>query len=101
MSIMRKITAAAAGSLFIIGAVAAPSQAVRDVDQDGLVNVSVGNVTILEDVNVAVAANVAAQVCGVKVGPVILLAQEVDANDTTRVVCDQQGQRNDVELSNN
>ncbi|MGF9650391.1 hypothetical protein AAIH32_20730 [Pseudarthrobacter oxydans] len=97
---MRKVAAAAAGSLFLIGAVAAPSQALHGVDQDGLVNVSVGNVTILEDVNIAVAANVAAQICGVKVGPVILLAQEVDANDTTELVCDQRGQRNDVALSN-
>jgi hypothetical protein len=101
MSVIKKVTAGLAGSLLLLGAVAAPSQAVRDVDQDGLVNVSVGNVTILEDVNIALAANVAAQICGVKVGPVILLAQEVDANDTTRVVCDQRGQRNDVVLTNN
>lgn len=101
MSIIRKVTAAAAGSLFLIGAVAAPSQAVRDVDQDGLVNVSVGNVEILNDASIAVAANVAAQLCGIKVGPVLLLAQQVDANDTTAVVCDLRGQRNDVTITNN
>ncbi|WP_267276631.1 hypothetical protein [Arthrobacter sp. CDRTa11] len=96
---MKKATASLFGSLLILGAVATPSQAVRDVDQDGLVNVSVGNVEILNDVNVAVAANVAAQLCGIKVGPVILLAQEVDATDTTAVVCDQRGQRNDVTIT--
>ncbi|MGX9899631.1 hypothetical protein ACW0JT_06515 [Arthrobacter sp. SA17] len=89
MSVMKKATASVFGSLLILGAVATPSQAVRDVDQDGLVNVSVGNVEILNDVNIALAANVAAQVCGVKVGPVILLAQEVDATDVSAVVCDQ------------
>ena len=37
--------------------------------QDGLVNVAVGDVTILEDVNVGVAATVAAAICGIDVGP--------------------------------
>jgi len=44
--------------------------------QDGLVNVAVGDVTILEDVNIGVAAQVIAQVCGVKVGPVAVLATQ-------------------------
>ncbi|WP_247040643.1 hypothetical protein [Arthrobacter rhizosphaerae] len=96
---MKKATASVFGSLLILGAVATPSQAVRDVDQDGLVNVSVGNVEILNDVNIAVAANVAAQLCGIKVGPVILLATQVDATDVSSVVCDRQGQRNDVTIT--
>ena len=55
--------------------------------QDGLVNVAVGDVTILQDVNVGVAAQVAANVCGVKVGPVALLATQVDRSGATHTVC--------------
>jgi hypothetical protein len=55
--------------------------------QDGLVNVAVGDVTILEDVNVGVAAQVAATICGVKVGPVAALGQAVDRSGATGTVC--------------
>lgn len=55
--------------------------------QDGLVNVAVGDVTILEDVNIGVAAQVAANICGVKVGPVAALGQAVDRSGQTRTVC--------------
>jgi hypothetical protein len=55
--------------------------------QDGLVNVAVGDVTILEDVNVGVAANVAATICGLEVGPVNILAESVDADGGTETVC--------------
>lgn len=48
---------------------------------------AVGDVTILEDVNVGVAAQVAAQVCGVKVGPVAVLARAVDRSGATSTVC--------------
>ena len=61
---------------------AAPNQ-----QQNGLVNVAVGDVTILEDVNIGVAAQVAAQICGVKVGPVAVLGTAVDASGATRTVC--------------
>jgi hypothetical protein len=55
--------------------------------QDGLVNVAVGDVTILEDVNVAVAAQVAAAICGVKVGPVAVLGRAVDRSGETENIC--------------
>jgi len=55
--------------------------------QDGLVNVAIGDVTILEDVNVALAAQVAANVCGVNVGPVAVLGRAVDRSGATRTVC--------------
>jgi hypothetical protein len=55
--------------------------------QDGLVNVAVGDVTILEDVNVAVAADVAANLCGVAVGPIAVLGDAVDRSGETRTVC--------------
>jgi len=65
---------------------AAPAAAQIAV-QDGLVNVAVGDVTILEDVNVGVAAQVAANICGVKVGPVAALGEAVDRSGGTRTVC--------------
>lgn len=55
--------------------------------QDGLVNVAIGDVTILEDVNVGVAAQVAANICGVKVGPVAVLGRAVDGSGQTETVC--------------
>ena len=58
---------------------------------DGLVNVAVGDVTILEDVNVAVAADVTALICGVEVGPVAVLGEAVDLTGETRTVCQKNG----------
>ena len=74
-----------AGTVLAVG-VASPASA--QTRQDGLVNVNVGDVTILEDVRVGVAALVAAQVCGVKVGPVAVLGRAVDRSGETSTVCD-------------
>jgi hypothetical protein len=88
MSVMKKATAAVAGSLFLVGLAAGPSMAADNTTtNDGLVNVTVGDVTILEDVNVAVAADVTAQICGVDLGPVAVLGEAVDATGTKSVVC--------------
>lgn len=91
MSVMKKATAVAAGTLFLLGAVATPSQAARPVSQDGLVNVNVGDVTIAEDVNVAAVVGVVAQLCGIDVGPasVAILGQAVavDQSGRTSTVC--------------
>lgn len=88
---MRLITKASAGavlagSLFLAGGMA-PASAAPNQIQDGLVNVAVGDVTILQDVNVALAAQVAANICGVKVGPVAVLGRAVDRSGTTETVC--------------
>jgi hypothetical protein len=61
--------------------------AMGQVQQDGLVNVNVGDVTILEDVNIGVAAQVAANICGVRVGPVAVLGRAVDRSGAERTVC--------------
>jgi hypothetical protein len=50
---------------------------------DGLVNVAVGDIEILNCANIAVAARVTALICGLKVGPVIALATDVDASGET------------------
>lgn len=86
MRALTKATAGAvfAGSLLLTGGIA-PAMA---QEQDGLVNVAVGDITILEDVNVGVAAQVAANICGVRVGPVAVLARQVDRTGTTATVCD-------------
>ena len=69
--------------------------------QDGLVNVAIGDVTILEDVNVGVAAQVAANVCGVKVGPVAVLGRAVDRSgaDADRLHHEQGGRRSRARTS--
>ena len=68
--------------------VAAATPAAAQPNQDGLINVAVGDVTIARDVNIGVAAQVAAQVCGVKVGPVAVLGAAVDRSGDTRTVCE-------------
>jgi hypothetical protein len=89
MNILRASGVAAASSLLFVGAVGTPAQA--QVTQDGLVNVNVGDVAILNDVNVGVAAQVVAQICGVKVGPVAVLGAAVDRSGVTRTVCTSNG----------
>jgi hypothetical protein len=64
----KTLGAAVIGSVLFLtsltGAGAAP-----DTVQDGLVNVAVGDVTVLQDVNAAVGAQVVANICGVQVAP--------------------------------
>ncbi len=67
--------------------VAAATPAAAQPNQDGLINVAVGDVTILEDVNIGVAAQVAANLCGLKVGPVAVLGSAVDRSGETETVC--------------
>jgi hypothetical protein len=73
-----------ATSLFAVG-VAVPTASAQD--QDGLVNVAIGDIEILNDANIGVAAQVAANVCGVKVGPVAVLGTAVDRTGDARTVC--------------
>ena len=74
--------------LFVASSLAVAVPAVAQIAvQDGLINVAVGDVTILEDVNIAVAAQVAANICGVKVGPLAVLGQAVDRSGATRTAC--------------
>ena len=86
MRTVRAMTVTAVSTLVFAGGMAAPASA-QPVIQDGLVNVSVGDVTILKNVKVGVAAQVAAQVCGVDVGPVAVLGNAVDAGNGTQTIC--------------
>jgi hypothetical protein len=54
---------------------------------DGLVAVGIGDINVLNDANIGVAAEVAAQVCGIKVSQVAVLAEQVDRSGGERTVC--------------
>lgn len=84
-------------AMALLFALALPASA--QVEQDGLVNVNVGDVTILEDVNIGVAAQVAAAICGVRVGPVAVLGQAVDRSGDTETVCETD--QGDVTITQN
>ena len=97
-SLVRKTIVPVAAGAALLLAGAAPASAATQI-QDGLVNVAVGDIEIEDAVDVQVAAQVAANVCGVDVGPVAVLAEAVDADGQTRTVCTtDQGQ--DVDLTN-
>jgi hypothetical protein len=74
-----------AGAVLTAGA-AGPASA-QPQFQDGLVNVAVGDITITDAVDVGVAAQIAANICGVKVGPVAVLGTAVDRSGSSRTVC--------------
>ncbi|SDC89446.1 hypothetical protein SAMN05660690_2807 [Geodermatophilus telluris] len=77
-----------AATTALVTGVAGTASAQPVAVQDGLVNVAVGDVTILEDVNIGVAAQVVAQICGVNVGPVAVLGRAVDRSGTDSTVCE-------------
>ena len=76
--------------LFVAGAIAAGGLVTLGAQTtvgDGLINVAVGDVNVLNNVDIGVAAQVAAQICGVNVGPVAVLGAAVDKSGRTRTVC--------------
>jgi hypothetical protein len=82
-----------------------PAAGAQPVEQDGLVNVNVGDVTIQDAVDLTAAVNAAVQACGIDVGPLALAvlgqAVAVDRSGRTRTICtvDQTGDA--VTISNN
>jgi hypothetical protein len=63
-----------------------PNAGGNNSNQSGLVNVSLGDVNVLNNTNLAVAANVAATVCGVNI-PVAVLASQLIAGNGIATVC--------------
>jgi hypothetical protein len=61
-------------------------RSVAPVHGDGDVIVTLNRV--ISDVNVGGAAQIAANVCGVKVGPLAILGQAVDRSGATRTACE-------------
>jgi hypothetical protein len=80
VAVKRAFATLTATALLVVGA-AGPASA--QTQQNGLVNVAVGDITV-QDVNVGVAANIVAAVCGVAVGPVVVLATQVDRTGITQ-----------------
>jgi hypothetical protein len=83
----------------LTGGAAMPAQAATPQFQDGLVNVAVGDVSVLNNAHIGVVAQVAAQICGLNVGPVAVLGRAVDRSGATSTVCTVDGAP--VTISNN
>ena len=98
MSYAKKTIVTLFAGAALMGATAAPASAANQNHQDGLVNVAIGDITI-SDVNIGVAAQIVAQVCGNKVGPVAVLGVAVDRSGDTRTVCESDA--GDVTLTQN
>ena len=71
----------------LAGAIAVGATACEPTVQDGLVNVRIGDVTILEDVNVNVAANVVAQICGISVTAAVAVISGIDQDSVPVTFC--------------
>jgi hypothetical protein len=84
---LRKLGAATFATVALGISVAGPAAAQNNSQQNGLVNVSTGNVSVLDNARIGVAAGVAATICGVSVGPVAVLAANVDATGVQQTVC--------------
>jgi hypothetical protein len=102
------VTTLVATLLLALSAFAGSASSAQNV-QDGLVNVAVYDITVIDgdvivtlnrvisDVNVGVAAQIAANVCGVKVGPLAILGQAVDRSGATRTACETGSQSVDFQ----
>jgi hypothetical protein len=54
---------------------------------DGLVSVQIGNVSVLNNLSIGVAADIVAQLCNISVSNVAVLAEQVDRSGRERTVC--------------
>src|SRR3954468_9679093 len=91
ITMLKALGAAAIGGVLFITSLTGAAAAPNNTTQDGLVNVAAGDVTILQDVNVGVAAQVLANVCGFDVGPIAVLANQADISGVTSTVCSVKG----------
>ena len=86
------LAALAVGAAVALSPVMTDSASAQQQRQQGLVNVAVGDVTVLENVAIGLAAQIAANLCGVTVGNVAALAALVGQNQEPVTVCEiQQG----------
>ena len=98
---MRTSLVAILATIFAVAALAGSASAAQN-EQDGLVNVAVFDVTVIDgdvvlvlneilsdnNVNIGVAAQIAANLCDtVNVGPVAVLGRAVDRSGNDRTVC--------------
>jgi hypothetical protein len=96
----RKLAASVLATAMLALTAFAPAAAAQ-VEQDGLVNVNVGDVTILEDVNVAVAANLVATICNIDVEAVVAVIATVEGLESgaTQQACRVGGGRGGQTIS--
>ena len=66
----------------------------------GLVNVQIGNVSILNNLNIGVAAEIVAQICDISISNVAVLAEQVVRTGRERTVCTANGQPIIISQSN-
>ena len=86
-STARKALVSVFASGVVMAGATAPAHAAEQTQGDGLIQVQVGDVTLNDVVDIGVAAQVAANLCGVKVGPVAVLGAAVDRSGGDRTVC--------------
>jgi hypothetical protein len=89
----KRLVASLFASALLFAGIAAPSATAQQV---GLVNVEIGDVTILRNVDVALAANVVANVCNIDLTAAVL-AQEIEDNDVFE--CNQRGSGRSVAVT--
>ena len=70
-----------------LGFAGAQPDPAQDGEVDGKVNVAIGDIGVLENVDVAAAAQIAAGVCDIEVGPVTALGQTADEDGVEQAVC--------------
>jgi hypothetical protein len=95
MTLRKRAASLATAAALVVGMTAAP---VAQAQQNGLVNVEIGDVTILRNVDVALAANVVANVCALVEADVLVLAQQVDAGGID-FTCTQRGRGRAVAIT--
>jgi hypothetical protein len=95
MTPLRRLIGTVAASVMLVVGAGLPAQA---QEQDGLVNIAIGDVTILEDVRLAVAANVVANVCNLDVTVAVLALVDEGGQDFT---CDFRSGPQDVTVTQN
>jgi hypothetical protein len=100
---MRKLIAATCTSVLLMAGFTGAAAA--QVDQDGLVNVAIGDI-VIQDIKVNVAANVLANICAnVDADVIVAVLAEVDVTGVpnTEQTCDLAGRRADqtIVITNN
>ena len=79
------------GALLVAGSLSlgfvGPAAAQINTAEDGLVTVQIGNVSILNNLNIGVAADIVAQLCDVSISNIAVLAEQVDRRGGSRTVC--------------
>ena len=101
MTPLKRLIGTVAASVMLVMGAGLPAQA-QVVVNDGLVNITIGDVTILEDVRVAVAANIVANVCAlVNVNANVLAIQVIDDSEIPlSIECDFRN-RPDITIEQN